>query len=777
MEPSGGTEMLQQTSMVALSQQLEGTILSPDHFRPLQLSITGGQGGSGGQGHPDGTGGPGGAGMGPTVNITAQQLTLSTFTSDQASQQSKIQAAQMSNHCPPPSRIFQGRRDILDKMQDFFTSSPRIQKIYLLHGLGGAGKTQIALKFIKDLSSRFSDIFFIDTSTIATIDAGLKNIAIVKEFGDSQQDGLQWLTSKVEEWIILFDNADDPSINLHDFIPECDHGNIIITSRNPALSLHAGSLSLVGDMEEADATALLLKSAGQKATVCTKQIAAEIVKTLYYLPLAIVQAGAFILRSRNLGSYLNLYMKNQTQLLSEKPAQSYDHYAWTVYTTWEMSFDQLSPLAAMFLQHCSFLHFNGISEEIFRYASKYQFCSDGPSKEELQGGVEFLSHFLGSTGEWDSFQFTIAMNEVQAYSLISFDEETKLFSIHPLVHAWGQSTISDPRKYMHTMQVILGMAISERQEWDGALPSLVLCPHIELAVKSDMYLAPVFASHYAWVFREAGKYKQGARMLEAVLEEYKQILGENHPETVSTMSSLGNTYLELGDYQNAKDLQVIVLEGDKQVLGEDHPYTLLAIGNLGTTYQHLGDYQNAKDLQVGVLDKRKQILGEDHPDTIGAMSNLGSTYRQLGEYHNAKDLQITVLEKRKQILGEDHPDTLCAMGNLGITYQQLGDYQSAKGLEITVLEKRKQILGRDHPETLRAMEDLGSTYQCLEEYQNAKHLQVTVLDKRKQILGEDHPDTIWAMGNLGSIYRYLGDYQNAKDLQVTVLKRRKADSG
>ncbi|KAJ7768810.1 hypothetical protein B0H16DRAFT_1307644, partial [Mycena metata] len=112
----------------------------------------------------------------------------------------------------------------------------------VLHGLGGAGKTQIALKFIKDSSSRFSDIFFIDTSTNA-IDTGLKNIAVLKDFGDSLQDGLLWLTSKVEEWLLLFDNADNPSINLNDFIPRCNHGNIIITSRNPGLRVYAGSNS------------------------------------------------------------------------------------------------------------------------------------------------------------------------------------------------------------------------------------------------------------------------------------------------------------------------------------------------------------------------------------------------------------------------------------------------------------------------------------------------------------------------------------------------------
>jgi hypothetical protein len=158
---------------------------------------------------------------------------------------------------------------------------------------------------------------------------------------------------------------------------------------------------------------------------------------LHCLPLAIVQAGAFISKSQDLNGYLALYTNNQAQLLSEKPVQSHDRYARTVYTTWQMSFDQLKPLAAMLLQHCSFLHYNGISEKIFSYASKYRFQSSGPSKGELQTPLEFLAHFLGPTGEWDSLQFLHVTNEILAYSLISFDAEKKVFSIYPLVHAWS----------------------------------------------------------------------------------------------------------------------------------------------------------------------------------------------------------------------------------------------------------------------------------------------------------------------------------------------------
>ncbi|KAJ7300697.1 hypothetical protein DFH08DRAFT_828209 [Mycena albidolilacea] len=714
-----------------------------------------GQGGHGGHGHPYGTGGPGGTGLGP----------------NQVFQPSNIQASQTINHCPPPSRIFQGRRGILDKMHSFFTSDVGIQHIYVLYGLGGAGKTQITLKFINESSSRFSDTFFIDASTITTINTGLKNIAVGKGSGDSLQDGLQWLASRVEEWLLVFDNTDDPSINLNDFIPQCNHGNIIITSRNPGLRVY-GSHSPVSDMEEEDAVALLLKSAAQAATTGTMLTATEIVKALHYLPLAIVQAGSFISKSQDLNGYLTLYTTNQARLLSEMPAQTHDHYARTVYTTWQMSFHRLTQPAAMFLQYCSFLHHNGISEQIFSYASEYTFPSNGPSEEELWEPLEFLSHFLGPSGEWDSLQFSDMTNEVQAYSLISIDAENKLFSIHPLVHAWGQTT-GNPEKYLSNMGSILGMALSARPRYDIQLGSLAICPHVELALQMDAEVALVFKERYGSILWEAGKYKQCEKLMEGVLEKQKQVLGDNHPDTLRTMGNLAWTYSCLGEHQKAKEFNLTVLEKKKQVLGNNHPHTLHTMGNLAWTYSDLGEHQKAKELNLNVLEKQKQVLGDNHPDTLRTMGNLAWVYSDLGEHQKAKELNLTVLERWKQVLGDNHPDTLTAMGNLARTYSDLGEHQMAKELEATVLEKQKQVLGDNHPRTLHTMGSLASTYSDLGEHQKAKELKATVLEKQKQVLGNNHPDTLLTTGNLANTYSNLGEHQKAKELNLTVLEKQK----
>ncbi|KAJ7711373.1 hypothetical protein B0H16DRAFT_1900659 [Mycena metata] len=683
-----------------------------------------------------------------------------------------VKAVENINNCPPPSRIFQGRQAILDKMHLFFNTDSGEQHIYVLHGLGGAGKTQIALKFIQE--SSFSNVFLVDTSKVETIETGLKSIAVAKSVGNSAQDALMWLQSNHNNWLLFFDNADDPKINLNDFLPKCNHGNIIITSRKPELRSY-GAHTLVSDMEEADATTLLLRRSNKEHSEENLKLATAIVKELFYLPLAIVQAGAFISKSEDLKGYLALYLNNRAKLLSEKAAQSHDDYAQTVYTTWQISFDQLSHLAATLLQLCSFLHYTGISEDMFSTASKYEPWSWSPPKEELQEPLEFLSHFVEpTTGEWNSLKFLDITNEIKAYSLISFDAKTKLFSIHPLVHAWSRSTLLDETPLQSWMSSILGMNITQIPQNEIQLASVRLISHVALLKPVSPDGVADFRRAFWEIYYETGKFKDAQAIAEQVLEKSKFHLGDDHADTLLAMVNLASTYYELGEFQKAMELSVLVLEKRTKILGEDHPHTLLVMGNLASTYSDLGEFQKAKELKVLVLEKRTKLLGEDHPDTLFAMGNLATTYYKLGKLQKAMELEVLVLEQRRKLLGEDHPDTLLAMENLARTYSDLEEFQKAEELEVPVLEKRSKLLGVDHPDTLRAMASLAVTHYNLGDLNKALGLGVEVLQKRSQLLGDKHPDTILAMENLVKVYQKLGKQEEMEELEQLIEDTKKS---
>ncbi|KAJ7158572.1 hypothetical protein C8R46DRAFT_907343 [Mycena filopes] len=696
-------------------------------------------------------------------------------------------------------------------MHQFFTGNSGKQLIYALYGLGGAGKTQTALKFIQDSSTHFTNIFLVDASKPETIDNGLKNIAMSKDLGSSAGDALDWFQSKHENWLLFFDDADDPEMNLNKFIPKCNHGNIVITSRNPGVRGY-GTHSLVSDMEEADAISLLLRRADKESSEDNHKFAAEI--ELCYLPLAIVQAGAFILESEDLSGYLALYHKNHARLLSLQVPQSHDDYTWTVYTTWQISFDRLSKPAATLLQLCSFLHYTGISEDMFSNASKYSFPPWRPSKEELKEPLKFLSHFVEPTGEWDHLRFLAITNEIKAYSLISFDSQSRMFSIHPLVHGWSRSTLVDEGSCLSCISSILGMTISQVPERDITQTSLKLIPHIGLLKVMELSEGNSFQMefwriyHHGFRLQEAreiaqatldmhrlrfgdeheatldvmlqfsetcsslGEYRRAEELESMVLDKRTKLFGEDHRDTVRAMNNLALTYHILGEYKRAEKLETVVLEKRTKLLGEDHADTVQAMGNLAWTYRDLGEYKRAEELSTVVLEKRAKLFGEDHPHVVWAMGNLASIYGDLGEYKRAVDLNVVVLEKRTKLFGDDHPDTVWAMGNLASAYCDLGEHKRAEELNIAVLEKRTKLFGEDHPATMRAMGNLALMYHHMGEYRRAEELESMVLDKRTKLFGEDHPNTLRAIGNLASTYCDLGEHRRAEELNTVVLEKR-----
>ncbi|KAG6811263.1 hypothetical protein H0H92_008307, partial [Tricholoma furcatifolium] len=116
---------------------------------------------------------------------------------------------------PPPSPVFTGREDILSELEVYFkqsSSNKHEQLRYVLYGLGGAGKTQIMRKLCANYGNRFSDIYLIDASSRASIEQALKAIAHnAQGIEMTISSALTWFCYQKAEWLMIFDNADDPA--------------------------------------------------------------------------------------------------------------------------------------------------------------------------------------------------------------------------------------------------------------------------------------------------------------------------------------------------------------------------------------------------------------------------------------------------------------------------------------------------------------------------------------------------------------------------------------
>ncbi|KAJ7438604.1 hypothetical protein FB451DRAFT_159273 [Mycena latifolia] len=730
--------------------------------------------------------------------------------------------------CPSPSVRFTGREEILHKMLEYFNTSIGQRHIFLLHGLGGSGKSQIAFKFVEQstsmLESRFQDVYFVDSSSQQTIENDLATLALAKKVGKTYQDSLLWLSNQHTEWLIVFNNADDINLNLGQYFPSGSHGNILVTSRNPDLGQLAQATQKIEQMALEEAIDLLLSAAGYDIMeVANRDVAKRIVQKLHCLPLAVAQAGAYISSSRGLQKYLDLYEQtaSRIQLLHQKPPQS--EYGWSVYATWQISFENVSSQARDLLELCSFIHHDGITEGLFQQAASYKLRRRGPTPAELREPLDFLAKFCSSLGsKWDSLKFIAITNELARFSLIDFQAASGdiTFSIHPLVHEWCRAIVKMDAPTEVCMHKLIGMSLSSRG--DDFRFSHQMFPHLDALLfkmgldlsRQPNILDDSFALEGLWVYHKEGRWSDGVclgesmlktllsqldeaqtlhiqgtlaimyansgaihkgrELAELVLNKHTELLGEDHQDTLWAMGNLALRYSEMGQVHEAAELEKMVLSRRRELLGEDHPHTLSVMGNLAIRYSQMGQFQQAAEMEKAVLNKRRELLGEDHPDTLGIMGNLASRYSRMGQFHQAAELENVVLSKRRELLGEDHPDTLRTMGNLANRYSQMGQAHEAAELEKMVLNKREDLLGEDHPDTLMAMGNLALRYSQMGQFHKAAELEKKlVLNKRRELLGEDHPDTLMTMGSLAVSYSEMGQVNEAAELEKVVLNKRR----
>lgn len=228
-------------------------------------------------------------------------------------------------------------------------------------------------------TDRFWGVFWLDGSSHQALEREYERIGRMCRIGEDPDQIRQWLSNLEKPWLLIIDNADDPSLDIAQYFPAGNRGTILVTTRNPECQFHetVGTYE-VGRLSCNDAITLLLRTAAIKeSSQSSRQAANLVVETLGLLALAIVQAGAFIREKLcTLDEYCSEYSWQRQELLRHRPKQGRHDYAFTAYTTWEISTtairkktNQTADTALWLLQIFSFWHWEGISGRIFEEAS------------------------------------------------------------------------------------------------------------------------------------------------------------------------------------------------------------------------------------------------------------------------------------------------------------------------------------------------------------------------------------------------------------------------
>ena len=149
---------------------------------------------------------------------------------------------------------------------------------------------------------------------------------------------LQWI-SQSTNWLMIYDGADGHYQAVEKFLPPGNGGNILITSRNVGLKRITETSLKVLNMVEEEAASLLLKSASfASMSDHDSNMARKLALELGGIPLALDQAGAYMLTSQlGIADYLELYTKHKHELMSDPDFKGASDYDRTTYGTWDIS--------------------------------------------------------------------------------------------------------------------------------------------------------------------------------------------------------------------------------------------------------------------------------------------------------------------------------------------------------------------------------------------------------------------------------------------------------
>jgi tetratricopeptide (TPR) repeat protein len=289
--------------------------------------------------------------------------------------------------------------------------------------------------------------------------------------------------------------------------------------------------------------------------------------------------------------------------------------------------------------------------------------------------------------------------------------------------------------------------------------------------KDQPYVEAKVMNQIALVYDKLGRLTDAEPLYRDALERCRRVLGEDHPNTLSTANNYAGVLMQLGRPTEAEPLCRDTMLRRRRVLGADDPATLLSTDNYARLLQSLKRSGEAEPLVRDVLDRRRVVLGEDHPATVRSLSTYATVLRDLSRFREAEPLAREAFERFKRLLGEDHPDTLESLNDYAGVLRLLNRPAEAEPLSREAMERSRRVLGSDHPMAIRLTLDHARVLQALGRPAEAEPLFREVLEARRRLLGPDHPRTIMALHHVASILNVLGRASEAEPLEREALRR------
>lgn len=698
------------------------------------------------------------------------------------------------------NKNFVGREGILQSIMSLLPpkADPHNCQWLVVEGLGGVGKTQIALEAacrVHDLDPD-CELFWLPAVSETIFDSAFRKVARRLELKGCDEDRADIrllvkvaLSESQRRWLLIVDNADDAKLlfgdgsddddnsdedgicSLIDSLPNSVNGSILFTTRSHEVAVQLDvplKNSFTVEAMNKDEAIQMLKCHIKESQMADTKSMNVLLNFLTCLPLAVRQAAAYLSRTgMSTARYLEHCQSSDaaTIELLGKEFEERRRYKATknpIATTWLVSFEHVSrdnALAAYYLMFISFLAEKDIPTSLL----------------PIQQGGELVKDE--------------AVGLLKAYAFITEREDSGTFDTHRLVRlvtqSWSKQQGQDKTVLADVIQRLTDVFPTpqhdNREDWMKYLPHAQAALHYSepasSQVHSDLLTRVGESLHRMGRFRESGTAHRQARDLRA------RLLGEDDVRTLRSMNNVTEALLSQSDWVEAEELANQTVELTQDALGEQHLETLRGMNNKAEALRNLGRYGEALQLFQQTLDLRRDVLGTKHPDTLETMNGLALVLRQLGRYADAEAMHLQEWKLSIDASGRQHPLTLDSMHNLALALSSRGKYEEVKGLhaeakKLYVEAKElhmeeyglcQEVLGSNHPSTLTSMYEVGVALRHTGQYDEAEEKHRTAIKLIEKVMSTDHPDILDNLNALGNVLNSQGRYDEAHQVQKQAL--------
>lgn len=705
---------------------------------------------------------------------------------------------------PQRNKNFTGRDEILGLLREGLSSSVTAVLPHALQGMGGVGKTQVAIEYAYRYCTEYDLVWWIPADQPPLVRASLAALAPHLGLPPVTASGVEGAAAAVldalrrgtpyQRWLLIFDNADQPE-ELNEIIPR-GPGDVLITSRNHRWQsvVETVSVDVFGRGES-------IEFLGKRVPSGLNPSAAdELAAELGDLPLALEQAGALQAETgMPVDEYLRLLREQVSAIMAEGKSPD---YPLSMTAAWRLSVSTLEQQlreAVVLLRCCAFFGPEPIPRDIF------------------PRGAQALTSPLGELLA-DPIRLSRAVRELGRFALVRLDGRTIV--IHRLIQALLRDDLSpqEQASYREQAHLILAVGAPKNPDDNRLWPRFAeLVAHASsvstqleqseveavrrfaidivryLYNTGDLDAARGFAERFIkqWssntdardtlllraqrqlgnVLRDLAQYSAAYALDEETLTLAREALGDRDALTLGVTNSLGADLRARGDFAGALELDRDSFERHKAELGADNPRTLRAANNLAVDYGLNSLYPDARNQHRATYQLRREAATEiPATELLSSWNGLARALRLCGSFAEARDVGQDAYDYGLTELGPEHPRTLECAIDLSIALRRIPlAYDEALDLARSTYDRSSRRFGLSAPLTLAATVSLTNIQRTSGQVEEALALTEATVENYRQIYGPDHPYYHGCLGNLAMLYRVNDDAGKAQTYNEQAL--------